>query len=154
MGNTLGLSNSNENAPPCGPFGTYYAPFGWIPQAAPAATAAAAVVPPNVAPYLVPFPTWQQQPQPQTQQFQPQPPHGAPTKVPMLASILESYTFFSFVVTVLILFILWKKNPIFIQKEGTDSMIQERPSFAKLTILGIILFLGMVFGPKILNMKL
>lgn len=65
----------------------------------------------------------------------------------MITHFIESYLFLCIVMTFVILLILWKKNPVFIQKEADDPMIQQRPSFFKLVFIGCLVFFIFLLGP-------
>jgi hypothetical protein len=65
----------------------------------------------------------------------------------MITHFIESYLFLCIVMTLVILLILWKKNPVFIQKEADDPMIQQRPSFFKLVFIGCLVFFIFLLGP-------
>jgi len=66
-----------------------------------------------------------------------------------LETFLKSYFFLCLLITFIIVLIIWKKNPVFIQREGEDPLIQQRASYAKLLFVGILLFLIFYLGPSL-----
>lgn len=69
-------------------------------------------------------------------------------------SFLESYFFLTLLVTFTILLIVWKKNPTLMQEESEDPLIQQKPSWTKLLVLGLVLFFIFTLGASLCHVPL
>lgn len=138
----------------------------------------------NLFPYygmpLMPYPQQQMQMQMQQQQmqqqaaqmpqpqFQPQPQYAPPfAGNPYQPSISttgsfpnQEYLVFALSVTLIIMLILWKKNPALVQQpqrssptDLPDANLVGHPSLAKISLLGIGIFIFVMLGSPILNNK-
>jgi hypothetical protein len=76
------------------------------------------------------------------------PPLSYPTASPVL-TFVESYFFISIVCTLLILFILWHKNPRWMQQSSDDPLVQQPPSVAKLLLIGVLTLSIFSVGPSL-----
>jgi hypothetical protein len=61
----------------------------------------------------------------------------------------SNYLLFSFVATMVILMILWIKNPSFVQQTSDDPLIQQPTSCTKLLLLGVAFLCFFLLGPSI-----
>lgn len=62
---------------------------------------------------------------------------------------LESYFFLSLLTSAIVVLILYKLNPPFIQKDSLDPMIIGPPSFTKLVLMALAVFFFFMFGPSL-----